>query len=438
LSTIAADIDPHTGLPFAPLHVLQAAHWSAADLRSRITTAADGEQEPEPALGLTKTAAELAQVGQRRRRPRASRNVTPSSDYGSSFSIGPTPSISSAFANPTGVSQLYYPVSADDTYRIGAAGLLFTDTDHTAAAPILGILDLPEFGPTAPSDMYEPLPENLDGDERPKPRPPPHDERTYFGLSRQCRLLSDITSSANIHAQPQARWSTLEPFRFCVEFWNVHLLAERERAYSTTHFYAGSWFNVYVQNIRKKDKGIQLGVYLHRQTPGEPFPTPSSPDMVVGQPTSPQSPPIRGLTGGVPLGRSLTGQITVGSPRSDGGDHVLSDDGLETEPYRDERPLTKVRPISSYHSITNNKAYFSITCASALGTALLKFASAPDSFTLSQSWGWKSSALRSEEYLSGSNVELDRGENLEDGVLAYTTGIPRGGSLRASVVLGIV
>ena len=342
MSTIAADIDPHTGLPFAPLHVLQAAHWSAADLRSRITTAAAGEQEPEPALGLSKTAAELAQVSQRRRRPRASRNVTPSSDYGSSFSIGPAASISSAFANPPGATPLYYPVPVDDTYRIGAAGLLFTNVDATAAAPILGILDLPEFGPTAPSDLYEPPQESLDPDERPRPRPPPHDERTYFGLSRQCRLLSDITTSANIHAQPQGRWTTLEPFRFCVEFWNVHLLAERERAYSTTHFYAGSWFNVYVQNIRKKDKGIQLGVYLHRQTPGEVFPTPSSPDTVVGQPTSPQSPPIRGLTGEVPLGRSLTGQITVGSPRSDGGDRVLSEDGLETEPYRDERPLTKV------------------------------------------------------------------------------------------------
>ena len=88
------------------------------------------------------------------------------------------------------------------------------------------------------------------------------------------------------------------------------------------------------------------------------------------------------------------------------------------------------------------QAYFSITCASALGTALLKFASAPDSFTPSQSWGWKSSALRSEEYLSGLDTEhgreRERNENLEDGVLGYTTSIPRGGSLRASVVLGIV
>jgi hypothetical protein len=201
---------------------------------------------------------------------------------------------------------------------------------------------MPEFGPTAASDFFDPPAEAQDSEDRPKPRPPPHDERTYFGLSRQCRLLSDITSS-NIN--PKSRWSKAEPFRFCVEFWNCHLLVERERLYSTTHFYAGSWFNVYVQTIRKKDKGIQVGIYLHRQHPGEPFPEPSTPDAVVGMPTSPQSPPL--MRGGAPLGRSLTGQVTVGSPtrRSDGGDGMISSELQKKEPYRDERPLTMVRPL---------------------------------------------------------------------------------------------
>jgi hypothetical protein len=322
--------------------VLQAAHWSAADLKSRILNAATSEGEPEAALGLCKSAQELSQVSQRRRRPRASRNVTPSSEYGSSFSIGPSASISSVFnSNSTGATNpLYYPVSSDDTYRVGAAGLLFTNTHLTAAAPILGILGMPDFGPASvATDFYE-LPPEQDSEEKPKPRPPPHDERTYFGLSRQCRLLSDIISSSNIDSK--GRWSKAEPFRFCVEFWNCHLLAERERMYSTTHFYAGSWFNVYVQTIRKKDKGIQLGIYLHRQHPGEPFPEPSTPNSVVGLPTSPQS---AGMRGGAPLGRSLTGQVTVGSPRSDGGDQAVSDELLRKEPYRDERPLTMVSPL---------------------------------------------------------------------------------------------
>ena len=202
---------------------------------------------------------------------------------------------------------------------------------------------MPEFGPSGPSDLFDP-PETQEAEEKPKPRPPPHDERTYFGLSRQCRLLSDITSTTNVHANPKGRWSKAEPFRFCVEFWNCHLLAERERMYSTTHFYAGSWFNVYVQTIRKKDKGIQLGIYLHRQHPGEPFPEHSTPDSVVGLTTSPQSPPTV-LRGGAPLGRSLTGQVTVGSPRAEGGSQVVSDELQRKEPYRDERPLTMVRSL---------------------------------------------------------------------------------------------
>jgi hypothetical protein len=142
------------------------------------------------------------------------------------------------------------------------------------------------------------------------------------------------------------------------------------------------------------------------------------------------------MRGGAPLGRSLTGQVTVGSPRSDGGDQAVSDELLRKEPYRDERPLTMVSSLLSVRYKAYNQAYFSITCASALGTALLRFSSAPDSFTYSQSWGWKSSALRSEEYLSGSHVT--DAEGLEDGVLGYTTGMPRGGSLRASVIVGIV
>jgi hypothetical protein len=48
------------------------------------------------------------------------------------------------------------------------------------------------------------------------------------------------------------------------------------------------------------------------------------------------------MRGGAPLGRSLTGQVTVGSPRSDVGDQAVSDELLRKEPYRDERPLTMV------------------------------------------------------------------------------------------------
>jgi len=69
---------------------------------------------------------------------------------------------------------------------------------------------------------------------------------------------------------------------------------------------------------------------------------------------------------------------------------------------------------------------------------------------LSQSWGWKSSALRTEEYLSAGTggtgepsqeLEVDRDER--DGLdrmdrLVDRVDVPKGGSLRASVVVGVV
>jgi hypothetical protein len=39
----------------------------------------------------------------------------------------------------------------------------------------------------------------------------------------------------------------------------------------------GSYFNIYVQTVRRKDKGVQLGIYLHRQSMLEPLPAASRP-----------------------------------------------------------------------------------------------------------------------------------------------------------------
>lgn len=53
------------------------------------------------------------------------------------------------------------------------------------------------------------------------------------------------------------------PFRFAVHFDNLRDLEEGKRIYSDTYWYAGSYWNVYIQKCRYK-KGFQLGVYLHR------------------------------------------------------------------------------------------------------------------------------------------------------------------------------
>jgi hypothetical protein len=52
------------------------------------------------------------------------------------------------------------------------------------------------------------------------------------------------------------------------------------------------------------------------------------------------------------------------------------------------------------------KAYFAIHCPNLAGTSVTKFASGVSGFSNSQSWGWKSSSLRSEEYLGPGAAQL--------------------------------
>lgn len=262
---------------------------------------------------------------------------------------------------------MYHPVPSDDTHRIGAGGLLFLNPSSTSETAVPGIPGMPDLGPLpaqdAQLDYLDHLSPTLNSKTTAKPRPQPHGESTYFGLLRSARLLPDLLASPS--ASTDVKWSKVEPFRFSVEFWDVHMLVERERTYSTTHFYAGSWFNVYVQTIRKKDKGVQLGVYLHRQSPGEPFPAPSAPGDAVDYSVSANqrlggtaaAGSAGGLTGGAPLGRTTTGQVTVGSPRSDGGSAELDEEVKRKEAYRDTRPVTRVsaplpKPLQSLSSLT--------------------------------------------------------------------------------------
>ena len=58
-------------------------------------------------------------------------------------------------------------------------------------------------------------------------------------------------------------YSHFPPFRFAAEFPNPRMLKEKKRVYSQTVFYLGSFWNVYVQRVRR-GKNPQLGVYLHR------------------------------------------------------------------------------------------------------------------------------------------------------------------------------
>ncbi|WVQ70965.1 hypothetical protein IAR50_000490 [Cryptococcus sp. DSM 104548] len=452
LSTIASDLDPHTSLPYAPLAVLQAAHWAAADLRARVTAhekVQEGQEaEEKDELGLTHTTSEIVDtLRNRRRRPTPrSRVPSPVTTWGASSSTAPSFVASSSVTSSTFdmshsnhlAQSVWYPVPSDETHRIGASGLL--------SSGVNGVSGVPDFGPDL-ADVLSQSPNSV------KSKPAPHGEKSFFGLVGGKATASEIEDkwveegggftllNLGLGKDKQDQWTKTEPFRFSVEFWDVDKLGEKERYYSATHFYAGSLFNCYIQMIKRKEKGVQLGIYLHRQSPNEPFPTPSAPQpasnlslmrtmttaSTAGGPVTPAMPqaslmPSPVIPGSPPANTGLGLRMGQQGKGSGTASHV---------PYHDTRKTTK--------------AYFSISCASALGTALIRFTSGPDSFAHSQSWGWKSSALKSEEYLSAPPVAEGK-ENLGEGVLGWngeveTSGMETGRgrcTLRATVVVGIV
>lgn len=242
------------------MNVLQAAHWSAADLKTRITFDKNEEQDAE--LGLTLTSSNITQ--QRRRMGPRLRGGNSPYNLPNTLSFSSLSSTLSSFT-PASTDPLYHPVPADDTTRIGAGRLVFLNP--STSNPITGLTNMPNLGPDWSGQAG--IGSSKDTET------PPQSEKTFFGILRGARRASEIEAKIKQQQQPlvaipeskmrEERWSKLEPFRFSVEFWGVDKLSEKERLYSATHFYAGSYFNVYVTTTRKKDKGVQLGIYLHRQ-----------------------------------------------------------------------------------------------------------------------------------------------------------------------------
>ena len=401
LMQISKDVSPSTGKPFVSLTLLQAALWNQSTLSHRITYRPPGSSSPSlsptdttKVLGVGVAAAEVEQHAQR-------------------------------------PDDLYYPIPGDSSLRLGdSTGLEGASMDQ-----------LFEVGNT-------------------KKGAPQPTEANFFGLEplRQpaSELVTSVSSSSSSSlAGPQGKWTTHPPFRFAVEFWDVDALKEKSRLHSHTVWYAGSLYNVYVQVVRKK--GVQLGIYLHRQSVVDPIPPSSAPvaGMVPsisresrllgrGASSSVSSPrsPLAGTLGHSPKSPSLASfssrtqspiHATPGTPipgtptlsRMSTATHLptasvgtlpaTAPPAAPIQPYRDPRPAVC--------------AYFTIACASATGASLTRFTSAPDTFSVSQSWGWKSSSLRTEEYL-----EVDADGQPVPVVMPAGREV----SLRATVVLGVV
>ena len=305
-------------------------------------------------------------------------------------------------------SRMYWPVPGPSSVRIGeCSGVENVSTD-----------ELPGFS---------------SGSNRPPSRSS-MSASSFFGLKND-RCTAAECASGNY--SNTTRWVSYPPYRFGVEFWDAGSLREKSHLYSQTIWYAGSLFNVFVQMFRKKAHGPQLGVYLHRQSSVDPIPALSIPSgsFPAEKPADNKS-PTRNIPSpssvsqlpSYPTQYSFSGLPMIPSPRSttpvQGSPSNSSFSGcglpatgppiIPPQPYRDPRALVS--------------AYFVISCASATGSSVTRFTSNPDDFSVSQSWGWRSSSLRTEVCLDGDKIADPSASSLSEDIC----------SMRITVILGVV
>jgi hypothetical protein len=218
----------------------------------------------------------------------------------------------------------------------------------------------------------------------------------FFGLENDRCSATECASGMD-----SARWVPYPPYRFAVEFWDVDSLRERSHLYSQTIWYAGSLYNVFVQMFRKKAQGPQLGVYLHRQSSVDPIPPRSVPSRLeppVDDKSNPRTPPSPSPLSTFTTQYSPSGLPIIPSPRSSTPVHGSP---LSSSPSHSGSTLPAtgppVNPSQPYRDPRAQvSAYFAISCISATGSSATRFTSNPDDFSISQSWGWRSSSLRAQ------------------------------------------
>jgi hypothetical protein len=321
------------------------------------------------------------------------------------------------------------------------------------------------------------------------------------GLNRPTTPARPLSSGEAEPTQPKPiTYSRFPPFRFAAEFPNPKSLKEKKRVYSRTVFYAGSYWNIYIQKVRSA-KNPQLGVYLHRAKERDYSDAEILSMSMAAGGNEHGSDRLELLQREVflrnqdRLGRGLYARHSDVGTRphttetDDGsmaafrrrtyadGNNIFdpsytaydSEDSDSNSPpstppgfpplnsslthfpppgpsQTQQRASTKRAPALPLYTDARPtiKAYFKIYSPSKGGRLLSVYESAPDKFDFSQSWGWKSSTLMLDEGFSYTPVE-DDGEagNAVGGNEAADGGVEKGsarkkkeGALRFMIVIG--
>lgn len=261
--------------------------------------------------------------------------------------------------------------------------------------------------------------------------------------------------------EEEFKWTKYPPFRFALEFKHVDKLPGGKRVYSRTIWYAGSYWNVYIQKVRQRKTSVaQMGLYLHRA---------KQPTVIPDVPSSPQNDTV--MSGSTTI-RIDSNRIIHFEPDRQSSHHfnnsgnttattfvendfdTIEDDSTNTTfvtsrsvsgtsmtdnskrslpvtgEYYDPRPKIAtyfeiMMPSFRYRGNTSNNPGLNRTSSSSHGSAnalsgVTRFASSPDMFTLSQSWGWKSTTLCG----AVDEMTLDEDDNSSKDAATSNTSVP--------------
>lgn len=448
--SISRDKSPTTERSFVPIATLQSALWNQSLLRHHITAK---PSSPKPSTSFNQS------------------NITSAKDkeLGLAFSSNELSLAGEKKELQLGSpkEKLCYPVPVNSSWKMGDNGE--EGGEPSTKAPI-SMDDLFTFSHSSFSASAR----QSTNTNRPGTRKVATDkdteicstESTFFGLKRQrCTPVECISQDP----KGKRRWTSFPPCRFGVEFWNIDALKEKSRLFSQTVWYAGSLFNVYLQVVKKKGQ-TQLGIYLYRQSSVEAIPPASAPSPLatsirggLGKPGNLESSDASGAITGSELQHlsrvgsyptpstspSSPRSATVNSPTFTSRTLTLTNSISPPTPstmmpsVASANPPTTIASASSPMSVPYTSspvapqqpyrdprasitAYFMISCASATGSSQMRFTSAPDLFSVGQSWGWKTSSLRTDQYMEvGDRVTA----------VDQRTAV---NSLRATVVLGLI
>ncbi|QPG76383.1 hypothetical protein FOA43_003772 [Brettanomyces nanus] len=233
-------------------------------------------------------------------------------------------------------------------------------------------------------------------------------------------------------------WTRIPPFRFSVSFANVSDLMTDKRVYAKTFWYAGSYWNLYLQKNHIPSKSTyQVGVYLHRANNGSPSPSPKNglinpdiyidnvnyrsmpkmysrdlhvssstsstlitPPAVIAAESIPASAdfPLSYIAGLEPEQTDLKENVTDES-LSSFNDLLISDSRIIGSSGNQMRiPKCSCGVNSSFCNYEDHRStirvYFVIfTPSRRLKPTITSFLSVPNDFSKSQSWGWKSNSM---------------------------------------------